>query len=344
MRWFEVAGRGDRGGRALDEAALPRGRRARDGALHPGGRPDRHLVARGGGPADPAALEAASRHARVSDTRSARAAAPGDLSFRQRSGSSTVLRSLASPFVVGMKAGQRAPPKGQEWTTPPFLVAGYLPDDFDPSWMDEAVGREIHALNEEMIAAGVRKFACGLVSAKSLRTQADGGTLVADGPYLETKEHIGGFWILNASPDSQPRWSSERRPSGDRGGGDDRVHTHHRRDCWRHPRRWPGRGAEEGNARDVPRGLARGGHPRQTRGGSYRDPSMVPDSSRSAPGRHRNEAGLAARETTQPEKVSAASCRHLRRRTACFRAVSSEEGTTSSSGAPEPLWWYRRRP
>ena len=58
---------------------------------------------------------------------------------------------------------------------PQYLIAGYLPDDFDPSQADEAMGREIHALNEEMIAAGVRKFACGLGAAKSLRAQADGG-------------------------------------------------------------------------------------------------------------------------------------------------------------------------
>ena len=45
---------------------------------------------------------------------------------------------------------------------PQYLVAGYLPDDFDPSLVDEAMGRDIHALNKEMIAAGVRKFACGL--------------------------------------------------------------------------------------------------------------------------------------------------------------------------------------
>ena len=38
---------------------------------------------------------------------------------------------------------------------PQFLVAGYLPDDFDPSQMDEAAGRKIHALNEEMEAKGV---------------------------------------------------------------------------------------------------------------------------------------------------------------------------------------------
>ena len=82
---------------------------------------------------------------------------------------------------------------------PQYLVAGYLPDDFDPSQVDEATGREIHALNKEMIAAGVRKFACGLGSAKSLRKQPGGEVVITDGPYLETKEHIGGFWILNAA-------------------------------------------------------------------------------------------------------------------------------------------------
>ena len=91
---------------------------------------------------------------------------------------------------------------------PQYFVAGYLPDDFDPSQLDEAIGREIHALNKEMIAAGVRKFACGLGSAKSLRAQTDGEVLVTDGPYLETKEHIGGFWILEcADMDEALAWA-----------------------------------------------------------------------------------------------------------------------------------------
>ena len=34
---------------------------------------------------------------------------------------------------------------------PQYLIAGYLRDDFDPSQVDEAMGREIHALNKEMI-------------------------------------------------------------------------------------------------------------------------------------------------------------------------------------------------
>ena len=60
----------------------------------------------------------------------------------------------------------------------------------------------IHALNREMIAAGARKFACGLSpagNARSLRCQPDGKVLVTDGPYTETKEHMGGFWILEAA-------------------------------------------------------------------------------------------------------------------------------------------------
>jgi hypothetical protein len=83
-----------------------------------------------------------------------------------------------------------------------YLVAIYHPDDYDPSVETQATIDEIHALNREMIAAGARKFATGLTgpgNARSLRAQADGTVLVTDGPYLETKEHIGGFWVLEAA-------------------------------------------------------------------------------------------------------------------------------------------------
>ena len=85
---------------------------------------------------------------------------------------------------------------------PQYLVASYLPDDFDPSTVTEAMVEEIHALNREMIAAGVRKFACGITpasNAKTIRKQPDGTVRVTDGPYTETKEHIGGVWILEAA-------------------------------------------------------------------------------------------------------------------------------------------------
>lgn len=85
---------------------------------------------------------------------------------------------------------------------PQYLVSIHHPDDYDPSVEDEAMGRDIDVLNEEMVAAGIRVFVGGLhaaKSAKSLRAQPGGKVLVTDGPYLETKEHIGGFWVLEAS-------------------------------------------------------------------------------------------------------------------------------------------------
>jgi len=83
-----------------------------------------------------------------------------------------------------------------------YLVAIYHPDGYDGAAEGEAMVRDIHALNEEMEAAGARFFAGGLTppsGAKSLRSRPNGEVLITDGPYLETKEHIGGFWILEAA-------------------------------------------------------------------------------------------------------------------------------------------------
>jgi len=91
---------------------------------------------------------------------------------------------------------------------PQYLVSGYLPDNFDPSTQDEATIEAIHALNREMIAAGVRKYAGGLGPTHTLRPQPNGELLVTDGPYLETKEHVGGFWILEcADVDEVVAWA-----------------------------------------------------------------------------------------------------------------------------------------
>ena len=84
-----------------------------------------------------------------------------------------------------------------------YLVAIYRPKNYDPAVSeDEAMGREIDVLNEQMQAAGVRVFAGGLrpeSSARSLRLQPTGKVLITDGPYAETKEHIGGFWVLEGA-------------------------------------------------------------------------------------------------------------------------------------------------
>ena len=84
---------------------------------------------------------------------------------------------------------------------PQFMVAIHHPDDFDPAKETQATQADIRALNIEMREKGVRVFAGGLApvaEAKAVRRRGD-GLAVSDGPYIETKEHIGGFWILECA-------------------------------------------------------------------------------------------------------------------------------------------------
>lgn len=96
---------------------------------------------------------------------------------------------------------------------PQFLVAVQHPNHYQlPQGAEgEAMIRDIHALNREMIAAGVRDFAGGLEpagKAKSVRKQAGGEVVVSDGPYLEAKEHVGGIWLLKcADMDEALQWA-----------------------------------------------------------------------------------------------------------------------------------------
>ena len=83
-----------------------------------------------------------------------------------------------------------------------YLVAIHHPDDFEPFSETVETHNDIAALNVEMKAAGVVVFVGGLDSpnaAKSVRARPDGKLLVSDGPYIETKEHVGGFWVLDVA-------------------------------------------------------------------------------------------------------------------------------------------------
>jgi len=59
---------------------------------------------------------------------------------------------------------------------------------------------DVAAFNVELQAAGAWVFAGGLhppSTATVVRVQ-DGAVLTTDGPFAEGKEHIGGFWVINA--------------------------------------------------------------------------------------------------------------------------------------------------
>jgi hypothetical protein len=75
-----------------------------------------------------------------------------------------------------------------------------------------AAFRDVDALNTELQAAGVWVFAGGLhpsTTATTVRVEG-GAVLMTDGPFAETKERLGGFWIIEvADLDGALAWAAK---------------------------------------------------------------------------------------------------------------------------------------
>jgi hypothetical protein len=60
----------------------------------------------------------------------------------------------------------------------------------------------VEAFNEEVRQAGAWVFAGGLQlpeTATTVRLADEGDVLLTDGPFAETKEFLGGFWVIQAA-------------------------------------------------------------------------------------------------------------------------------------------------
>ena len=82
-----------------------------------------------------------------------------------------------------------------------YLLTIYQPDGGPPPPEIMApVIRDLHALNEEMKTAGAWVFSRGLhdASTATVVRVREGEVIMTDGPYVESKEHVGGFWIVEA--------------------------------------------------------------------------------------------------------------------------------------------------
>lgn len=78
-----------------------------------------------------------------------------------------------------------------------------------PEQMQQAY-KDVDALNGELQSSGVWVFAGGLQPPSSATVvRAQGGQVVTtDGPFAETKEQLGGFWIIDvADLDAALEWA-----------------------------------------------------------------------------------------------------------------------------------------
>ena len=91
---------------------------------------------------------------------------------------------------------------------------------FNDEWVPDLTMDELRerattarALIEEMTAAGVFVFSDGGLDASTVVCSVDPGSgapLFTDGPYVETKEHLGGFTLVDVADEAAARlWAGK---------------------------------------------------------------------------------------------------------------------------------------
>jgi hypothetical protein len=95
-----------------------------------------------------------------------------------------------------------------------YLLSVYQPEGREQPSPDvlRAIMKDVYAVRQEMKTAGVWVFSGGLHppgTATVVRAE-HGRMLTTDGPFAETKEHIGGFSIIKAADlDAALKWASK---------------------------------------------------------------------------------------------------------------------------------------
>jgi hypothetical protein len=102
---------------------------------------------------------------------------------------------------------------------PQFLLSVWHDDEYvvdftTPEARDRV--RRVSALNRELEASGAWVFGAGLEPASTATVFGPDGVSMTDGPYAETKEQMGGFWILDV-PDLETarEWARKAAVAGD---------------------------------------------------------------------------------------------------------------------------------
>src|SRR5512142_546550 len=95
-----------------------------------------------------------------------------------------------------------------------YLLAVHMVEGEEPPEPEaiQQAYRAVEALNTELQAEGAWVFAGGLhppTTATVVRVR-DGEVVTTDGPFAQTKEHLGGFWVIRvADLDAAVGWAGK---------------------------------------------------------------------------------------------------------------------------------------
>ena len=98
---------------------------------------------------------------------------------------------------------------------PKYLISVWHDGNYEADFSTPDAQRrvaQVGAFNEELMKAGAWVFAAGLHPASSATVvRSSGGEVsMTDGPYAETKEQMGGFWVIETSDlDAALEWAGK---------------------------------------------------------------------------------------------------------------------------------------
>jgi hypothetical protein len=122
------------------------------------------------------------------------------------------------PFVVEVPATPPGNPSKEDNIMAEFLLSVWHDDnpyDSDPDSDDmQRLFAQVNTFNDEVQAAGTWVFAGGLQppTSATVVSTTNGDVSMTDGPFAESKEQLGGFWIINV-PDLDTALDYAKRAS-----------------------------------------------------------------------------------------------------------------------------------
>ena len=95
-----------------------------------------------------------------------------------------------------------------------YLLAVHIDEGEEPPSPEELeqMYKDVDVVNQELKAKGAWVFGGGLhpSSTATVVKISDGDVLTTDGPFAETKEQLGGFWVIEAADlDAALAWAAK---------------------------------------------------------------------------------------------------------------------------------------
>jgi hypothetical protein len=95
-----------------------------------------------------------------------------------------------------------------------YLLSVYMVEGQEPPPAEamEQIYKDVDAVNQEIMDAGAWVFGGGLHPANTATVVQvkDTDVITTDGPFAETKEQLGGFWVIEAADlDAALAWAKK---------------------------------------------------------------------------------------------------------------------------------------